>query len=77
MQISSSRKMVEMIKDQERIENESSEAIEDVKDSDNDETVPKCEKCTEESECIECIMEKAKAFELDKSFLSEEADDIL
>ena len=66
-----------MIKDQERIENESSEAIEDVKDSDNDETVPKCEKCTEESECIECIMEKHKASELDKSFLSEEADHIL
>ena len=44
--------------------------MEDVKYSDNDETVPKCEKCTEESECIECIMEKAKAFELYKSFLS-------
>ena len=62
--------MVEMIKDQERIKNESLEPIEDVKDSDNDVTVPKCEKCTEESECIECIMEKAKAFELYKSFLS-------
>ena len=60
-----------------RIENESLEATKDDNDSDNEETVPKCDKCTEESECIECIMEKALAFELDESFLSEEADDIL